>query len=175
MEGRRRTSAAAAFPLVLGLFQALPVATCADSRPEPSDAENAVSVPEAFRAMEIQEVGLTNDRGESVVIETHVADDFEERSAGYQRVPAEVVDETAILFVFPGDLNGTFHMRNVEAPLDILFFDSAGGVVATFTMAPDPEKLWNPGQVYRYALEMAAGRAARLGLGLNSSLDFPLE
>ena len=74
-----------------------------------------------------------------------------------------------MLFVFPEAESGGFWMRNTLVPLTIVFFDSRGRVVRRMRMTPcrrDPCAIYDPGRMYRYALELPANDkqpAKRLG------------
>ena len=64
-----------------------------------------------------------------------------------------------MLFVFSLATRGGFWMKNTLVPLKIVFFDSRGRVVRTFLMTPcieDPCHIYDPGKLYRYALELPA-------------------
>lgn len=64
-----------------------------------------------------------------------------------------------MLFVFPRAASGGFWMKNTRVPLRIVFFDSAGKRVRSFTMTPcrvDPCRIYDPRKQYRFALELRA-------------------
>jgi uncharacterized membrane protein (UPF0127 family) len=74
-----------------------------------------------------------------------------------------------MLFVFERATSGGFWMKNTLVPLTIAFFDSAGKRVRKLSMTPcrkDPCRIYDPGEQYRYALELRADDprpARRLG------------
>ena len=74
-----------------------------------------------------------------------------------------------MLFVFKYPTSGGFWMKNTLVPLTIVFFDVQGKRVRRLTMQPcreDPCRTYDPGRVYRFALELPAGDkrpALRLG------------
>lgn len=79
-----------------------------------------------------------------------------------------------MLFVFPAPTAGGFWMKNTLVPLKIVFFDAAGRRVRTMRMTPcvkDPCRIYDPGKLYRFALELPATdlRPAKL-LGPRSDL-----
>ena len=82
------------------------------------------------------------------------------------RVPAP---KDGMLFVFPQPTTSAFWMKDTDVPLAITFFDAAGRRVAGFSMKPclnDPCRIYSPGRVYRFALEMRVSDhrpAKRLG------------
>jgi uncharacterized membrane protein (UPF0127 family) len=81
-----------------------------------------------------------------------------------KRAPAD-----GMLFVFPSATSGGFWMKNTLVPLKIVFLDSSGRQVRTLRMTPcrkDPCRIYEPGEQYRFALELPAGdqrQALRLG------------
>jgi uncharacterized membrane protein (UPF0127 family) len=66
-------------------------------------------------------------------------------------------------FVFPQDRRTGWHMRNVAIPLVIAYVAADGQVVATERMQPGRSG-YGIDRPIRYALEVAASRAAALGL-----------
>ncbi len=65
-----------------------------------------------------------------------------------------------MLFVFEYPSSGGFWMKNTLVPLTIVFFDVHGKRVARLSMTPcrdDPCRIYDPGRVYRFALELPAG------------------
>lgn len=73
-----------------------------------------------------------------------------------------------MLFVFADAQPRTFWMKNTLIPLDILFFDAHGRLVAVQADAQpckaDPCSLYPSNEPARYVLELNAGTAAKLGL-----------
>jgi uncharacterized membrane protein (UPF0127 family) len=73
-----------------------------------------------------------------------------------------------MLFVFADAQPRTFWMKNTLIPLDILFFDAHGRLVAIQADAQpckaDPCSLYPSNEPARYVLELNAGTAAKLGL-----------
>lgn len=92
-----------------------------------------------------------------------VADEPIERAAGFQHVCPEAYQDLNILFVFERPYRPMFHMRNVLAPLDIVFMDEAGSVIDLMTMEPEGNG-YQPSRNAKYALEMRAGLAKEMGL-----------
>ena len=52
----------------------------------------------------------------------------DERAAGFQNISRSVIEKTLILFFFPSEINGLFHVRNVEVSLDIAFVKTDGAL-----------------------------------------------
>jgi uncharacterized membrane protein (UPF0127 family) len=74
-----------------------------------------------------------------------------------------------MLFVFPRNTTGGFWMKNTLVPLTIVFFDAEGKRVRRLSMTTCRDgdcPIYNPGRVYRFALELRASDrrpARRLG------------
>jgi uncharacterized protein len=80
-----------------------------------------------------------------------------------------------MLFVFRHPTGGGFWMKNTLVPLTIVFFDAQGKRVRRLAMVPcktDECPIYDPGRVYRFALELPAGdRRAALRLGPRAALQ----
>jgi uncharacterized membrane protein (UPF0127 family) len=79
-----------------------------------------------------------------------------------------------MLFVFRTPTAGGFWMKNTLVPLTIVFFNADGERVRRLSMVPcraDPCRIYSPGRLYRFALELRATdpRPAR-ALGPRSEL-----
>jgi hypothetical protein len=89
------------------------------------------------------------------------------RSLGLMHRRRAPVD--GMLFVFPEDTTGGFWMKNTLVPLRIAFFNAKGIRVRQLSMTPcrtDFCPIYNPGRVYRFALELrAADRRPARALG----------
>lgn len=130
-------------------------------------------VTEAWCAMRPVQVQLEGPGGRTVLLEALAADTSQGRAAGYQFIHPDVVAGSAILFVFERDSVGPFHMCNVQAALDIVWFRSDGRVLDRAEMHPGPalpaglcRALYQPRSFgsYRYALETPAGALEEAGI-----------
>jgi uncharacterized membrane protein (UPF0127 family) len=130
--------------------------------------ENEYVTPE-FEKMHVASIHLLNDCGEMLELKVKVADEPDERAAGFQYISRSVIERSLILFVFPQETHVLFHMRNVEASLDIAFFRADGTVVDILRMEPD-NRLYGPAEAFKYALEARAGFFNEKGIGRNSRL-----
>lgn len=79
-----------------------------------------------------------------------------------------------MVFVYPEDHQGGFHMRNTPKPLSIAWFDADGELVSTADMMPCLGRTgcpsYRPGERYRFALEVPRGDLERLGVTTGSRL-----
>lgn len=87
-----------------------------------------------------------------------------------------------MLFAFPFAKVQRFWMKNCKVDLDIIYLDGGGRIVKIMTMdAPEPGTPENdlPGYSSTYpaqfAIEIAAGRAAELGLEAGQKIELDLE
>ena len=116
-----------------------------------------------FDRMAVITVRLMDDEGGVTAVEVKVAVKADEQQAGFQFISGEVIERSLILFVFSQTLLTRFHMRNVEAPLDIAFIGSDGAILDIQEMQPDLGnsgpglRTYGPSQPFRYALEAHAG------------------
>jgi uncharacterized membrane protein (UPF0127 family) len=125
-------------------------------------AERPQTTPE-FDHMQERTIELVNDAGQVLPVVARIADEPQEQAAGFQFIAPEVIAHSQILFVFADDRLSRFHMRNVEAPLDIAFIASDGTFLDIELMQPDPsppgrfQHLYGPDRPFRLALEARAG------------------
>lgn len=124
--------------------------------------------PSTWASMDIKEIVLLNDVGEEIVVNSRIADEFHERTAGFQHICPEVIAKEFILFVFKSPTVSQFHMSNVHAPLDIAFVAADGTVVSVQTMFPyrdnSPQLLYGPREPFLYALEAHEGYFTEVGI-----------
>ncbi|MBO3832148.1 MAG: DUF192 domain-containing protein [Candidatus Brockarchaeota archaeon] len=114
-------------------------------------------VTEEFQKMSSARIRIVNDEGQVLELEVKVADEPDERAAGFQNISRSIIEKTLILFIFPDEVSGLFHMRNVEASLDIAFIKADGAIVGILRMDPSPTKLYGADEYFKYAFEAPAG------------------
>lgn len=95
---------------------------------------------------------------------------------------AELADERGMLFVFPQTQVQHFVMRRCLVPIDLIFLDPGGRVIATHAMQVEPydtpeDRLHRYGSVWpaRFAIELKGGTLARLRLEPGAKVPLPLE
>jgi len=114
----------------------------------------------------LQRISLLNQTGEETVLAVETAMTPEAWERGLMERTELAGD--GMLFVFPDEVPRAFWMKNTLIPLDILYFDASGRFVSMETMAPctaDPCRTYISAGPVRYAVEVAAGRAAAWGVG----------
>ncbi len=111
--------------------------------------------------------------GGPLVLMVELADSAEERACGLMGRP-RLAGGTGMLFDMRPAGPAWFWMRNTPEPLDMLFFDGQGRLAY---IAPNTEPYsWESvgtKQPIAAVLELAAGEAARLGIGLGSRAEMP--
>lgn len=111
-------------------------------------------------------VTLIDPSGATVSLDVELALTPAQQSVGLMHRTAI---EKGMLFVFDGDGQRSFWMKNTLVPLDISFFDSTGTWVSAARMEPctaDPCKTYSSGAPAKYALELeAGGMGSEIGSG----------
>ena len=124
-------------------------------------ADECMPQTPAFEHMQEKFIEIVDDQGESILLKVKIADDNAEQAAGFQFICPDVIDVTAILFIFERAKTPLFHMNNVFADLDIAFIDIEGRIADIQTMNEERStgvrKLYPSDVVTKYALEVPAG------------------
>ncbi len=91
-------------------------------------------------------------------------------------------DREGMLFVFPDAAHRRFWMKNCRVPIDVIFMDGQGWIVAIRTMTPpDPATDENDlprypsGRPAQFAIELQGGMAEKLGLKRDDQIALPLS
>jgi uncharacterized protein len=134
--------------------------------------EEATSTEEAAppTTSEPEETGpvvrIETAEGDEIVVPVEIADSPEERQVGLMN--RESLPENAgMIFLFEGDESGGFWMKDTLIPLSIAFADADGTIVRILDMEPceaDPCEVYEPGVLYRSALEVNQGAFSRWGV-----------
>lgn len=90
----------------------------------------------SLQAMPLVEATFSNSDGSVFKTTVRLADNNRTRAAGFQRVCASTIAAMPILFVFASEVQPSFHMRNVVAPIDIAFIDKRGRLESIQAMKP---------------------------------------
>lgn len=124
----------------------------------------------ALDSMQQRDVTFRGPGDVEIDLRLRVAETAEQRAAGMQSLCERTVRDNPMLFVFNRPVQLAFHMQNVHVALDILFLDDDGVVRSMLRMTPGSD-LYKPDHRFRYALELLAGEAERLGLRPGMQLD----
>ena len=101
----------------------------------------------------------------------------------------EIAPDSGMLFVFPDAQERHFVMRDCSIPIDIIYLDDAGKVLATLVMQPvaargpgeTPEayearlKQYPSGGAMRFAIELKGGTVRTLGLQKGATIPLDLD
>lgn len=138
-------------------------------------AQGATAQGEGAGAACREDVAVLNraDGRQAARFHIEIADDAEERAQGLMHREA-LPASAGMLFIYPEAAPRAFWMKNTLIPLDILFFDAAGGLLNTVANATplreDPLPSIGDAQ---YVLEIQGGMAAKLSLGEGVALRHP--
>lgn len=127
-------------------------------------ATPAAALPPAWQSMHQAQLRIdTPASTEPQWLTVRVADEAHERAQGMQHLPARVIRDQPIWFVFDRPRATGWHMRNVALALDIVYVDATGTVIAIEQMQPQGSGYGITTPIAA-ALELAAGQAKRLGI-----------
>jgi uncharacterized membrane protein (UPF0127 family) len=117
-------------------------------------------------------VTITNHAGRAVVFQVEVADTPAKRSLGLQ-YRKELGDDRGMIFLFPGEAQQSFWMKNTPIPLDMIFINAerkiVGIVEQTTPYSLDSRSVAAPSQ---FVLEIKGGSARRNGIRPGDSVRF---
>lgn len=130
--------------------------------------------PFSFAAAQETEVAIVNFGGASHQFTVEIADDPEEITTGLM-FRDSLAPDAGMLFDFGAPREANMWMKNVTLPLDMLFIDPKGVVVAIARDAvPGSERRINPGVPVKAVLELNGGRAFELGIEPGAVISHPI-
>jgi len=137
----------------------------------------ATDRPAAWQSMNTAELAiepLAPLAGGPDTLSVRVAETAAQRAQGMQHLPARVIRDHPIWFVFEEPRQVSWHMHDVRLALDIAYVDREGRVIAVERMNPETSG-YGLTEPIAAALELAAGEAQRLGIqpGTRLSLAEP--
>lgn len=127
-------------------------------------------VPRAS-TLPVRTVSVTGE-GATVRVSVEIASTERQRQQGLMFRKA-LEEDRGMLFLFGGDQDGGFWMKDTYVPLTIAYLDAAGTVVALRDGVPLDTTILSPGAPYRYVLEVNRGWFERHGLGLGARVAIP--
>lgn len=122
-----------------------------------SRSEELYRTTPAFRKMERIPITLVNDEGRRLRLTVRVADEEDERTAGFEGIGPGVVRRSLILVAYERDTSTRFRMTRVEVPLELAFIASDGTVLDVLRTEARSEEIYTIGPPFRYVLEAPAG------------------
>lgn len=127
----------------------------------------------AARALETGELTLHTRQGPLTYL-IEIARTPAERRQGLM-FREELARDQGMLFDFGQEQRVSFWMKNTPLPLDLLFIDATGRIVALHEQAvPFSEELILSGQPVQYVLEILGGTAKERGIRIGDRLGRPL-
>jgi len=93
-----------------------------------------------------------------------------------------IPEDGGMLFAFPKQRRLSFVMRKCLVPIDIIFLDGTGRVVATHAMKVEPYdtpdhalKRYSSGYPAQFAIELRGGTLSQMALSRGDPIDLPLQ
>ncbi len=132
-------------------------------------------LPFAAAAVEFKtgELSIVTSSGETYVITIELAETHEQRAQGLM-FREELAPMAGMLFIYPRSQVPQMWMRNTLIPLDMLFLDEEGNVIATANNAvPLSEAIISPGVPARAVLELPGDAIERLGIKPGDQVQHP--
>ena len=94
----------------------------------------------------------------------------------------QVAPNGGMLFVFPEPRRMDFVMRRCRVPIDLVFLDPGGRIVATHAMTAEPPhtpekqlRRYTSGYPAQFAIELQGGLLARLNLTAGMKVQLPTD
>jgi len=101
-----------------------------------------------------------------------VADTVAKRARGLMYRDSMPADHGMIFLFATADKYG-FWMKNTKIPLDLVFLDEKGKVVGIYGLKPNDETPVAPDKPAKFAIELNAGTAAKVGLKTGDVVELP--
>ena len=155
---------------LLLLLLALAGCTGISSEPRASRTDSSDA-----RASDVPTVTIDASGGEEVEVRVEIADTDAERQRGLMGRTA-LAEDQGMLFVFGGEQELSFWMRNNLIPLSIAFMDSEGRIVDIRDMKPldDAPPHYVSAEPARYALEVNQGFFEERGVKVGDRAELPV-
>ena len=130
-------------------------------------------LPAAYAQLETSQLKIVSDEAEhSFTVE--LADDPAEVQAGLMNREA-LASEAGMLFDFGQPREANMWMKNTLIPLDMLFLDIDGTILAIARdTVPGSLRRINPGVPVKGVLELNAGKAEELGIEPGDTVQHPI-
>lgn len=95
---------------------------------------------------------------------------------------AQIADDGGMLFVFPSARELAFVMRRCLVPIDLIYLDTTGRIVALHAMAVEPYdrsdhelKHYRSGWPAQFAIELQGGMIEKLKLKIGQIIKLPVD
>ncbi|HPE47825.1 MAG TPA: DUF192 domain-containing protein [Hyphomonas sp.] len=133
----------------------------------------ALVAPVALAELETGPLTIDSENG-AHAFTVELANDPEELSTGLMNRPSMAPD-AGMIFDFGQPREANMWMKNTLIPLDMLFMDPTGKVIAIARNAvPGSLRTIGPGVPVKAVLELNGGRAAELGIEPGDTVHHPI-
>lgn len=150
--------------LVAGIF-----ASCGDD-----EKDSAIETPEISFTKE-GELFLMKEGEQVKKLDIEVADTPYEWETGLM-YRESMEDDQGMLFIYPGESQRNFYMKNTNIPLDIIFYDSDSTVVSYHENAQPMDETSIPSEEpAKFILEVNAGKVQEWNIETGDKIDFTLD
>jgi hypothetical protein len=123
---------------------------------------------------EVSDLEIVTRDGRRLHFFVYLATNKAQRAQGLSFV-TNLPPDHGMLFIFPGSQRVTMWMKNTLIPLDLLFIDAQGAIMQIVKDAvPHSTELIAPDGDADAVLELAAGSAQRLNIGIGDSVHHAL-
>ncbi|QGT55588.1 DUF192 domain-containing protein [Borrelia miyamotoi] len=96
------------------------------------------------------------------------------RARGYMGTKS-INENNGMLFIFKGERNLSFWMKDTSIPLEIAYIDSAGLIKEIYSLVPFSEKAVNSKHKVKYALEVPRGSFSRFKIKVGDKVKFTFD
>ncbi len=121
-----------------------------------------------------ESVSIVNASGGTFQMSVVAADSGTERWAGLRGFPGGYIDRfPGVLFRFETESQAKFTMQTVLFDLDIAFFTADGTFAGGTTMKANSADVYTASAPFKFAIELAPGSLARLGIADGARLSLP--
>jgi uncharacterized membrane protein (UPF0127 family) len=147
---------------------------CDGGSTDSGTASGGGSTGASTTASELWTVTIDSSGGEKVEVQVEIADDTSEQARGLMYRTA-LAQDRGMLFVFSGEKQRSFWMKNTLIPLSIAYIDSEGRIVDIQDMKPldDDPPHYVSTEPARYALEVNRGYFEERGVEVGDRAELP--
>lgn len=156
--------------LGLLLVVVLLLAGCGGTEPAGSTGAPSTGVSRAS----LQTLAIDASNGETVRLQVEIADSDAERQRGLMERTA-LGQDRGMLFVFDGEQQLSFWMKNTLIPLSVAYIDSEGRIIDIQDMQPLDETSHPSAEPAQYALEVNQGYFAEHGVEVGDTAELPVK
>lgn len=125
---------------------------------------------------EVTEVRVINSRGEQFKVDAEVVRSQDEKAKGLSNRNS-LKTNSGMLFYYENDTLNGFWMKDTLIPLDMLFLSEKGEIIYIEENAQPctepPCRVYNPGKVYRYVLEVNGNWTKERNVKVGDTVDIP--